>query len=268
MSTSKALNRSLALLATAFSLAVPATAGAHAHLVDPPPRDAPLTPGPCGGPGIEGEHSTFAPGETITVQWIQDVAHGGSYRISFSPANDEGFEDNVLLEIPEDGQAVNYSESVTLPMCECDDCTLQMWQVVGTGGYYSCADIELHPDVPGSVDPCVASETPDPSGGDDTVGGSTSGGEDTTGEVPNDGSTSGDPPSATGDADGTTGAALPDGDEGGSSSGGTADAQDAMDTADSGCNIGGAGGLPRSGWFGWLGLGLIFVRRRRGITAV
>lgn len=248
MSTSKALERTLALLATAFAAGLPATAAAHAHLVDPPSRDAPLTPGPCGGPGIEGEHSVFTPGETITVQWIQDVAHGGTYRLSFSPANDEGFEDSLLLEIPEDAQQVEYAESITLPMCECDDCTLQLWQVVGTGGYYSCADIELHPDVPGSVDPCVASERPDPTGG------STSG-DDPTGEIPPNGdSTSGGEADETGDVGATEGPAS--GFNSGSSSGGAADGQNEMDSANAGCNVAGSSGLPMLAWL------LVFVRRR------
>lgn len=131
---------------------VPCAAQAHAHLISPAPRTTQsLKAGPCGGVPRTGKPTVFEPGQTITVVWAETQTHPGSYRIAFSPANDLGFDDNVLKSnIPNPGgvQATN-STQVTLPNVTCSACTLQLIQVMTNtnppSNYYSCADIALEP---------------------------------------------------------------------------------------------------------------------------
>lgn len=119
--------------------------------------------GPCGGIARTDTPAIFTPGETITVEFFQDIYHSGYYRIAFSPANDENFDANVLVDnIPDFAGQVNYSQEITLPAIECDDCTLQLIQVMldrnPPTNYFSCADIQLTnnpqqpPEEPGDVE--------------------------------------------------------------------------------------------------------------------
>lgn len=77
-------------------------------------------------------------GARISVTFEVAVTHGEPYRIEFSPANDQGFEDNLLKgNIPE--QPGLTTVSITLPNVECEACSLRVYG----GGYVSCADIRL-----------------------------------------------------------------------------------------------------------------------------
>src|SRR5690606_35505952 len=48
---------------------------------------------PCGRPdGERGQHVyTYAPGETITVSWVDYLAHPGYFRIAFDDDGDDDF---------------------------------------------------------------------------------------------------------------------------------------------------------------------------------
>jgi hypothetical protein len=109
--------------------------------------------------------TTFAPGDTITVQFDEYVGHSGRYRIAFDPdgADLDDFNENILLDEPDPvGSMGNIGDDsiwefqVTLPEMTCDNCTLQLIQVmdgnttdevlnpVDRGGtYFQCADIVL-----------------------------------------------------------------------------------------------------------------------------
>lgn len=77
-------------------------------------------------------------GARVSVTFEVAVTHGEPYRIEFSPANDEGFEDNLLKgNIPEKPGLTTIS--ITLPNVECEACSLRVYG----GGYVSCADIRL-----------------------------------------------------------------------------------------------------------------------------
>ena len=160
------------LLAAALLLAFvyPATeAGAHLGLDAPVSRYGPdtLKTGPC---GVEGGERTdnvtyFEPGATIEVHWNEYVEHPGHYRIAFDDDGDDDFidprtmmetysNDAVLLDgIPDKGpDDPYYSATVTLPDIACDNCTLQVIQVMydkepyetpGNDIYYQCADLVL-----------------------------------------------------------------------------------------------------------------------------
>jgi hypothetical protein len=121
-------------------------------------------PGPCGINTRSTKYVTeLKPGETITVTLNETVNHDSHYRIAFNP-NGSAFEDPtskddkdgkhpfVLLDGIVDESAARQSVKVTLPNVTCDNCTLQLIQVMydktanGFGNddiYYSCADIVL-----------------------------------------------------------------------------------------------------------------------------
>jgi len=120
--------------------------------------------------------TTFAPGDTITVHFDEYVGHSGRYRIAFDPdgADLDDFNENILLDEPDPtGSVGNIGEDsiwefqVTLPEMTCDNCTLQLIQVmdgnttdkvlnpVDRGGtYFQCADIVLaNGTPPGGIPP-------------------------------------------------------------------------------------------------------------------
>jgi hypothetical protein len=127
--------------------------------------------------------TTFAPGDTITVRFDEYVGHGGRYRIAFDPdgASLDAFNENILLDEPDPaGNVGNIGEKslwefqVTLPNMTCDNCTLQLIQVmdgntvdpvlnpVDRGGtYFQCADIVLANGTPkGGVPPADPTDHP------------------------------------------------------------------------------------------------------------
>jgi len=122
----------------------------------------------CTGDRSDPDRSTwateYAPGETITVSWHEVVGHSGRYRIAFDEdgADLDDFNANILLDIEDPpGRAGNtglgdlWEVEVTLPSTPCDNCTLQLIQVMngntavpvpdptGMSTYYQCADITL-----------------------------------------------------------------------------------------------------------------------------
>jgi len=120
--------------------------------------------------------TTFAPGDTITVHFDEYVGHSGRYRIAFDPdgADLDDFNDNILLDEPDPTGSVGnigddsiWEFDVTLPDMTCDNCTLQLIQVmdgnttdkvlnpVDRGGtYFQCADIVLAEGTPpGGIPP-------------------------------------------------------------------------------------------------------------------
>lgn len=149
--------------------------------------------GPCGREdGTRGSNIyTYKPGETITLAWVEYVGHPGYYRIAFDDDGDDDFKDPVSI-IPagrscNEGEAhcgtndfynnatvliddfarhddsphnKRYSLDVTLPDKECDNCTLQIIQVMSEASkapydpsatnaddlYYQCVDLVLKRD--------------------------------------------------------------------------------------------------------------------------
>lgn len=133
-------------------------ASAHARfkldgMFKPRTNDTGLKTAPCGGAARTATPVILAPGQTVTVEWEETVDHPGFFRLSFAPADDIGFESNILVDnIPDtqnDGVLPHfYSASVTLPNQACTACTLQLIQVMTENpaaptNYYSCSDIQL-----------------------------------------------------------------------------------------------------------------------------
>ena len=273
---------------------VAAPASAHIQLSAPVQRHPDQKIGPCGvgaddarGPNV----TTYAPGEKIVVTFTETVNHPGHFRVSF---DDDGFDDfvdpasyeelysnaAVLVDGIADKAGGEYMVEVTLPDIECDNCTLQVIQVMtdkppyqpGTNDlYYQCADIKLEGPVMGT------SGEPGTTGGESTGGGSTGGGTASTVGPETGGETAEPATSGSTGGSGTTGGGEEPtgGGEAGSSgageaSGGTTSGGDAstgdttavpIDDGDQGgCSCRGDGG---AGWLGLLALPLVW-RRRRG----
>ncbi len=136
-------------------------ARAHARFaidsVTPPRSDnSGIKTGPCGSDPRSLNPAVFTPGQQITVNWEETINHPGYFRIAFSPANDQGYDNNVLAEIVDTQDDINvphfYSATITLPDIECNDCSLQLIQYMTERDppslYYSCADIRLIADSP------------------------------------------------------------------------------------------------------------------------
>jgi hypothetical protein len=159
------------LVLSAFS------ANAHVKIISHPMRNsiANIKEGTCGkSPDARSTNiNTFLSGSTITLQWDEFVPHPGSFRIAFDDDGDDfpepsSYED--LAPTPEPGTTLIatglfqhtsaqsqgiYSFDVTLPDIECDNCTLQLTQLMtdkppytvgGNDIYYNCLDVTLTKD--------------------------------------------------------------------------------------------------------------------------
>lgn len=253
---------------------------AHIALTSPPPRTDMQKQGPCGagpadprGPTM----ATFKPGEKIVVTWNEFVNHPGHYRIALDEDGQDGFFDpkdfddvsggpGVLMDGIADKQGGDYAQEITLPNVECDNCVLQVIQMMtdkkpygdGNDLYYQCADIAIKGEVAGTTtgEPGTTGE-PDSTGEPGSTGGSGDEAGGTAGPVTTtDASATGEAPT-TSAADSSTGVGAGTTDDAGSSSGGGTDGGDK--DGGCGCRGGDAGGL------GWLAAGLLLplLRRRR-----
>jgi MYXO-CTERM domain-containing protein len=159
-------------LITGLALSLGAlSAEAHVHITSHPTRygASSIKSGPCGLSGGERTNNVnfFRPGETITLEWDEYIFHPGYFRISFDDNGDDFVDpvdyfdfntdpETVLLDDLFDGHVRAdgpfFTQDVTLPNIECDNCTLQLIQmmtdkppyVVGTNDiYYNCLDVVL-----------------------------------------------------------------------------------------------------------------------------
>ncbi|MDP2339916.1 MAG: lytic polysaccharide monooxygenase [Deltaproteobacteria bacterium] len=107
--------------------------------------------------------TTFTAGETITVSWLETVGHSGRFRVAFDAAGAdlEDFNANILADIADPAGSTGnlagnlWAVDVTLPSEPCDNCTLQLVQVMsgntadtvddptGVATYFQCADLVL-----------------------------------------------------------------------------------------------------------------------------
>jgi uncharacterized protein (TIGR03382 family) len=162
--------KTLSLIAGLGLLASVSVAEAHIRLDSPAARTTELKTGPCGAPGsVRGSNVTvLAPGATIEVGWTETINHPGHYRVSFDADGQDftvplSFTDvtqtmNVLVDNIADrsGQQLVYKQMVTLPNITCENCTLQVIQMMtdkppygdGNDIYFQCADIALRAGTP------------------------------------------------------------------------------------------------------------------------
>lgn len=108
--------------------------------------------------------TTFNAGDVITLQFDEYIGHAGRWRVAFDPdgADLDDFNANILLDVADPagssgniGQGSLWELQVTLPGIACDNCTLQLVQMMdgntvdpvpdpaGRSSYYQCADLVL-----------------------------------------------------------------------------------------------------------------------------
>lgn len=145
-----------------IAVLLPSTAAAHIALTNPAVRTTAQKIGPCGAAGsVRGTNVTvLEPGTMLEVRWTEPINHPSHYRISFDSDGQDftvplDFMDftqteNVLLDNIADGGGP-YTSMVQLPNVECENCTLQLIQMMydkapygdGNDIYFQCADIAL-----------------------------------------------------------------------------------------------------------------------------
>jgi hypothetical protein len=300
--TSTVTRRSFpALLAFLASSTLAVSAHAHIRLTYPEPRyPAPdqemgqqQKDGPCGVAGdsrVEERVTVFEPGETITVTFDETINHPGFFRISFDNDGQDAFQfptsrddvmENPVLpvlvdDITDKGGGM-YSQEVTLPNIECENCTLQLIQVMKAGDgpfvegdmYYQCADIALRSAGAGGAGGTGGTGG---AGGSAGSGGVASGGAAGSGGLSGGGGAGGGSLGGTGGfagAGGTGGALAGAGGVGGTSGGAGGTSVTTPVEQEGGCSVGTS--KDRSGPWAALGLGLLMVARarrsRRGILS-
>ncbi len=189
------------VLASLAILLTPTVAAAHIQLTSPLPRTLDQKIGPCGNATSPRSASptVLPPGATVTVTWKETINHPGHYRLSFDNDGTDftvplSFTDttqttNVLVDMITDSGTANsmYSQEITLPDLECENCTIQLIQMMtdkppygdGNDIYFSCADVALRAGTPPPPDAGVedpsdpdagVDEDPDQSFGDATGG--------------------------------------------------------------------------------------------------
>lgn len=127
--------------------------------------------------------TTYAPGETVTMRWRETIGHAGRWRVAFDPdgADMADFNQTILLDIADPsgstgntGNGDEWEVEFTLPQTPCDNCTLQLVQImdgnttdpvpdpIGRSSYYQCADIvisEIPVDTAAPDEPSVPTDT-------------------------------------------------------------------------------------------------------------
>lgn len=148
------MKRILVLLLIALA---PSLSFGHARLISPTPRNnnAGIKVGPCGNVPRTGVNTTWTVGQTVTIEWEETINHPGKFLFAISPANDQGFENNMVKMVLDDqDQGVplphKFSTTIVVPNIPCENCTFQMIQSMEENPnnptyYYSCADIRIVP---------------------------------------------------------------------------------------------------------------------------
>lgn len=146
--------RSLNHVLAAACVLLSAAAWAHANLTYPIPRstNSGIKTGPCGPYPKTNAPTIFTSGQQVNVVWRETVDHPGHYRIAYSagsPAPDNDFDQHILKDNINNppGEQATQQTTVTLPNITCDNCTLQLIQVMTDttppSNYFSCADFAL-----------------------------------------------------------------------------------------------------------------------------
>ena len=161
------------------SLMLPAVGQAHSRLkpspgIQPRNNNAGLKSGPCGQVPKQSAAPTLNAGEKIVVSWEETIDHPGRFEFRFSTDGDVTFSAPVTIQDTANGPTPHqYSVELTLPNVTCDNCTLQLIQVMtenpnNPSNYYSCADFKLvGGGAPASTPPPIPSN-PSPSPGPET----------------------------------------------------------------------------------------------------
>lgn len=217
MNTSRLTRLAPILAASALSwLAIP-SAQAHIDVNYPLHANSNQKTGPCGNGDFEqGTVTTLAPGSALAIQIKETVGHPGHFRVMFDPDTTNGLDfppqaacDELLavdgLTVLADGlipasgpvgsscydfhlpsernpvSGTDYTLNVTLPDMECENCAIQVTQVMtdiskqdldgnwdptgGKGIYFRCSKVRLSNDAPATPDAGVGPGDPLDAGG-------------------------------------------------------------------------------------------------------
>lgn len=106
--------------------------------------------GPCGGYPRVAQPAVLTAGQSVVVHWEETIYHPGRFEFYFSDAGETQF---TLLKSVENNQKSQplphqFSTTLTIPDVTCEQCTLQMIQVMAENPnnptyYYSCADMQV-----------------------------------------------------------------------------------------------------------------------------
>jgi hypothetical protein len=272
---------------------IASNAAAHIELLDPPARYAvPANKScPCGDgdsnrtcnvtaaestdPARSDNVTTYEAGQTITIHAEEYIDHAGRMRVAFDPdgADFADFNDNVLLDEPDpadptisQANPLGWDFTVTLPTEPCDNCTLQVVQVMNVptdveypdpataSTYYTCADIRIVPAGTLAQDP-------------DGTGGSGAGGSANVGSAGAAGSAAAEDGGAAGASPSGSGGTAGRGSAGAPAAGGTSSVSDVgdEDSDDGGCSIRPGSEHRSAVWLlaGVAGAAVALLRRRR-----
>lgn len=124
-----------------------------------PPRNSStgLKSPPCGGVAKTNPVRTVEAGTQIELEFEETINHPGYYEIYLLDAKDAaipGYADPLAKVVDtqdgsiSNGQYHQYKEKVKLPQIKCENCTLQLIQVMtenpqSPSRYYSCSDINI-----------------------------------------------------------------------------------------------------------------------------
>lgn len=160
------MNNALRIGAVVAVTCLTVPAFAHIQLDEPTQREGAQKAGPCGAANSTrgSDITALTGGSSFTVKWRETINHPSHYRISIDLDGQDGFEDPasqddfftndlVLADNIADG-GTPYETTITIPNMDCDNCTLQLIQVMydkppygdGNDMYYQCADITITAD--------------------------------------------------------------------------------------------------------------------------
>jgi len=151
---------SQACLGIVMMLSLSSLALGHARLLPNSafsPRDTrdgikPTSGAPCGSTQRSANPVILKAGQEVEIEFEETINHPGYFRILFSPANDLGFENNIIVDriednLPADVRDRKFKATITVPTTLCDNCTIQMIQVMTENNmerpYFSCVDVQI-----------------------------------------------------------------------------------------------------------------------------
>ena len=172
------------VLAITLVCFVPSLAHAHLRMIEPASRYGDQQKqGPCGVAGGERADNvlTVEAGSELMLVWDEYINHPGHFRISFDDDGHDDFVDPAAFDDFNSGPSVMvdniadsstggvYNYTITVPDVACDNCTLQIIQMMtdkppygdGNDIYYQCIDMIIEardpnaPDAGGGMPPAM-----------------------------------------------------------------------------------------------------------------
>lgn len=155
----------LSVLVASAATFVATSAAAHVDMMTPPMRGGDQKVGPCEGEAA-GTPVELTAGDTYNVTWNETIQHPGHFRIAIRESGEDfptsettaDFDDImgngvIMVESVPDGadDQEAYDVEITVPDVNCDNCVLQIVQVMTTAAavdltedlYFRCGDLRI-----------------------------------------------------------------------------------------------------------------------------